>query len=452
MWTMIPSLERLVHELAPAFTEPMFRTHCQLLLGWLMCLSARNPYRVCQAIHADQELPRSQRPPFDRFYNFFSRSAWGVSDLAYQVAVAIVTRLNPTGLLYLVVDDTLLHKRGKKVWGLGWFRDAVASTKKRVATAPGHNWVVLGLAVPLPWDPERILCLALTARLHRPGKGQPSCPQLAREMLDEVLGWFPGRRAVLVGDGAYATKAVLEGLDPRAQFVGRLRADAALYAVEPRRVPKGRPGPKPHKGARLPSPKQAAAKADRNRNGQGPWVWREVTARAYGRTRALLVLSYRAVWPHVLGLEPVLVVVVRDPEQKLKDTYLLSTAAEEEGWVVEAFARRWSVEVLFRASKQELGIEGPQHWCESSVQKVAPWVWLTQSVLTLWYVTEGHTLPEAAQEEALMGPWDSDCSLRHVIRVLRRATLNATITVNSQDPQEVTRWLEVLKNCVNLAA
>jgi DDE superfamily endonuclease len=451
MWTMIPSLERLVQDLAPAFTEPTFRTHCQLLLGWLMCLGTRNPYRVGQVIHADQDIPRSERHPFDRFYNFFSRSAWAPVDLAYQVAVLVVTRLNPTGLLYLVVDDTLLHKRGKKVWGLGWFRDAVASTKKRTATASGHNWVVLGLAVPLPWDPERIFCLALTARLHRPGKGQPSCPQLAREMLDEVLGWFPGRHVILIGDGAYASKAVLEGLDPRAQFVGRLRADAALYEPDPRPVPQGRPGPKPRKGARLPSPKQAAAKADRAGDDE-PWVWRAVTARAYGRTRTLKVLSYRAVWPHVLGLQPVLVVVVRDPEEKLKDTYLLSTAAEGEGWVVEAFARRWSVEVLFRASKQELDIEGPQQWCASSVQKVAPWVWLTQSVLTLWYVTEGHTLPEAAQEEALMGPWDSDCSLRHVIRVLRRATLNATIRVNSQDPQEVTRWLEVLKNCVNLAA
>jgi hypothetical protein len=452
MWTMIPSLERLVQDLAPAFTEPTFQTHCQLLLGWLMCLGTRNPYRVCQVIHADHDIPRSERHPFDRFYNFFSRSAWNVSDLAYQVAVLAVTLLNPLGLLYLVVDDTLLHKRGQKVWGLGWFRDAVASTKKRVATAPGHNWVVLGLAVPLPWDPERIFCLALTARLHRPGKGQPSCPQLARQMLDEVLGWFPGRHAILIGDGAYASKAVLEGRDSRAQFVGRLRADAALYEVEPRRVPKGRPGPKPQKGARLPSPKQAAVKADRGRDEEA-WFWREVSARAYGRTRVLQVLSYRAVWPHVLGLEPVLVVVVRDPEQKMKDTYLFSTvAAEGEAWVIEAFARRWSVEVLFRASKQELDIEGPQHWCEGSVQKVAPWVWLTQSVLTLWYVTAGRNLPEAAEEEALMGPWDSDCSLRHVIRVLRRATLNATIRVNSQDAQEVTRWLEVLKNCVNLAA
>ena len=121
-------------------------------------------------------------------------------------------------------------------------------------------------------------------------------------------------------------------------------------------------------------------------------------------------------------------------------------------YVVETFAKRWSVEVLFRASKQELVIEAPQHWCQQSVEKVAPGVWLMQSVITVWYVTEGHTLPEAAEVEALMGPWDSDCSLRHMIQVLRRATLNATINNNSGHPADIARSLELLKNCVNLAA
>jgi hypothetical protein len=49
-----------------------------------------------------------------------------------------------------VVDDALLHKRGKHVYGLGWFRDAVASTAKRVATAGGNQWVVVGLAICSP--------------------------------------------------------------------------------------------------------------------------------------------------------------------------------------------------------------------------------------------------------------------------------------------------------------
>ena len=45
MWHMIPSLAPFVQALAPAFTQPSFATHCQLLLGWLMCLGARNTFR-----------------------------------------------------------------------------------------------------------------------------------------------------------------------------------------------------------------------------------------------------------------------------------------------------------------------------------------------------------------------------------------------------------------------
>ena len=142
MFTSIPSLDSVLQFLLPVFTQPSFQTHIEVLLGWVMCLSKRTEYGVFQTIQADTPVSRKERHPFDRFYNFFSRSAWVVRDLAHQVAVTVVVQLNPRGLLYLVVDDTLLHKRGKNVYGLGWFRDAVASTAKRVATASGNHWVV----------------------------------------------------------------------------------------------------------------------------------------------------------------------------------------------------------------------------------------------------------------------------------------------------------------------
>ncbi len=108
-----------------------------------------------QAVQADTPVCRKERHPFDRFDNFFSRTAWTVHDLAHHLAAAIVVALNPRGLPYLVVDDTLLHKRGKHVYGLGWFRDAVASTAKRVATASGNHWVVIGLAIGIPGTTEK---------------------------------------------------------------------------------------------------------------------------------------------------------------------------------------------------------------------------------------------------------------------------------------------------------
>jgi len=129
-----------------------------------------------------------RRHGLDGYYNFFERSAWTAAGLPYRVVVLVLTRLPLCGRRTLLVDDTLAHKRGKSVCGMGWWRDAVASTRKRVATACGYNWVVLAVAYFLPCSKQPILALPLLARLHLPGKEQPSCAALAKVMLDEVLG------------------------------------------------------------------------------------------------------------------------------------------------------------------------------------------------------------------------------------------------------------------------
>src|SRR5438034_1421800 len=285
MWNMIPSLAPLVEGLAPTFTQPSAVTACQLLLAWIMCLGRHTLRRTAENAHPDRVPDHSRRHGLDPYYNFFERSAWTPGSLAHRVGVLIFTHLKFVGAITLLVDDTLAHKRGKSVWGLGWFRDACASTKKRVATASGHNWVVLAVAVCLPGTGIPILALPLCARLHRPGKGQPSCPQLAKPMLAEVLDWFPGRRFTLVGDGAYACKELVKDLDARVTFVGRLRGDAALY--DPRVPPAqpGKPGPKATKGPKLPKPREAAQKADRKRSATGAWLWQAVEVVVYGCAR-----------------------------------------------------------------------------------------------------------------------------------------------------------------------
>ncbi len=453
MWTMIDSLQNIVDPLAPAFTQPSFRSAGRLLLGWVMCLGQHTLCRVGSSAQPQNPPDHSRRHGLDGYYNFFERSAWTATGLAYRVAVLVLTRLRFFGRVTLLVDDTLAHKRGKSVWGLGWWRDAVASTKKRVATASGHNWVVLAVAYCPPWCPAPVLALPLLARLHLPGQGQPSCPALAKQMLAEVLAWFPGHSFTLVGDGAYACRELLLDLDERVVFVGRMRGDAAVYDPQAPAAKRGRRGPKAKKGPRLPKPREAAAKADRKRSGVGAWLWQAVGVTIYGETRALAVVCYQAVWPRVLGLRPIQVVVVRDQTKRLDDVYLFTTDCHADAcWVIVQFAWRWAIEVLFRASKQVLDIEAPQHWSQESVQKVAPWVWSMQSVIMVWYVTAGHALPEAVQLRERMGEWDSEWSLRHMLIVLRRATLNATINPNSATQAELTEMVETLKNWANLAA
>jgi hypothetical protein len=418
-----------------------------------MCLGKHTLRRVAHTRTPDTVPDHSRRHGLDTTYNFFERSAWSPLHLARRVAVLVLTRLRLCGRLTLLVDDTLAHKRGKSVWGLGWFRDAVASTRKRVATASGHNWVVLAVAVCLPFTNIPILAFPLLARLHRAGQAQPSCVDLAGEMLACVLDWFPDRTFTLVADGAYASGGLLARLDERVTFVGRMRGDAAVY--DPR-VPRPRPqqrGRKATKGPRLPSPKEAAAKADRKRTTTGDWVWRVVEVTVYGCRRDLWACAYEVVWPKVLLLRPVRVVVVRDPSGKMDDAYLFTTDRDAcLDWVITQFAWRWSIEVLFRSSKQVLEIEAPQHWCQASVEKVAPWVWSVQSVVMVWYATAGRELAEAQEWRERLGEWDSEWSLRHMVRVLRQAILNATISPNSANEAQLRDMVQTLKNWANLAA
>ena len=231
-----------------------------------------------------------------------------------------------------------------------------------------------------------------------------------------------------------------------------IRSDAAIYDPVPPKQPKSKRGPKPRKGPRLPSPKEAMNKADANRTRRGPWAWQTVEATAYGVTRTLEVVSFPAVWPKVLGLMPVLVVLVRDPQGKFKDAYLFTTDLHAElSWVIAAYSRRWSIEVAFKASKQVMKIEAPQHWCQESIEKLSPWVWLMQSVVSLWYLTEDRHLPEARAARKRLGEWDSEWSLGHMLRVLRAAILANAINPTSATKAELCQLLEQLESYLNLA-
>jgi hypothetical protein len=68
-----------------------------------------------------------------------------------------------------------------------------------------------------------------------------------------------------------------------------------------------------------------------------------------------------------------MVVLVRGPFGKFKDKYLFTTdLSTGTAWVIEAFSRRWSIEVVFKASKQVIRIQSPQHWCHQSIEKLSP--------------------------------------------------------------------------------
>jgi len=232
-----------------------------------------------------------------------------------------------------------------------------------------------------------------------------------------------------------------------------MRSDACLFDPLVPKAKNSKRGRKAKKGPKLPKPKEAAAQADRKRPRVGQWLWHTIEVVVYGASRSLAVVSYEAVWPRVLGLRPIQILVLRDLTGRMQDCYLFTTDLKATAnWVVTQFAWRWAIEVLFRSSKQVMDIEAPKHWSRESVEKVAPWVWSMQSVIMVWYLTEGHGLPEALELRARMGEWDSEWSLRHMLQVLRSAILNATFPSNSANSAELLQMVHTLKSWGNMAA
>ena len=453
MWSILPSLSPFVETFRSVFTEPSFRTHIANLLGWFMCLGPRTLFRAFRSTNPSKLHDFAGPHGLDTSYNFFERSSWKPSNLFARLVYLVFTRLAPIKTIKLILDDTLFHKCGAHVWGKGWFRDAVASTKKRVATASGHNWVVLAFVYELPLIPL-VLAIPIMARLHIAEEGKPGCARLGREMIGELMQLYPHRSFLLLGDGGYSNRELLEDLDglgTQLEYIGRMRSDSALYDPKVPEQPKGKSGTKPKKGPRLPTPKEVAKQAVPPGR-EGKYQWKETKVSAYGMERILWVCTFVALWPRVLGYRPIQVVVVRDPEKKMDDCYLMSTSlglslAE----IVHYYSLRWAIEAMFKACKQVLSIEDPHHFCKESVEKVAPWVLGVQTLVSVWYILAGKNEPEAEELRQHMGEWDTEWSLQNMMRVLRRATLNATIKTNSGSEDEMRSLLEALKNYIHLA-
>jgi DDE superfamily endonuclease len=87
--------------------------------------------------------------PHDRARWFFARARWSADDLGLAAAKLVVALLVPAGEpVTVAIDDTLIRRRGNKVWAASWFRDGSAPGPAK--TGYGNNWLVAAIVVRLP--------------------------------------------------------------------------------------------------------------------------------------------------------------------------------------------------------------------------------------------------------------------------------------------------------------
>jgi hypothetical protein len=432
---LIPSLAALVEGFRGCFRQEVFVTFQHLLVGWIIAPGPRTISEVWQA------TGRAHKDHWDRAYALFASASWDWDDLSKILILLIVAQLIPTGAIWIVVDDTLCHKRGAKVAFGGFFLDAVTSTKTRKNFRFGVNWVVLGLAVHLPLRTDRCFCLPVVWRAYRK-KGTPghtTRTALAAQLAEQVATWLPTRECWLVGDLAYVNGTVLGDRPPNLRVIGPLRWNAALYELPP--TPQApTQGRRRKKGGRLPTPKEMIE--DTNTY---PAVEAEVEFGETTRTLRLQVIR-DVLWYSGSKTEPMTVVLVRDGIGVWRDEVLLATSPSVSAeFVISGYCRRWSIEVVFFESKQLLGFHDPCVRVDKSVERSHPMAWFVQTLTILWYAGEGREGSQVQRDR----PWytrKNTPTFADMLGALRLQHWEMLFSQEAADGQDLTQFHNTLKN------
>jgi hypothetical protein len=424
----------------PCFHAPTYRNFSLLVAGWIHCPGRRTVTGLALAAGAVGTRHISV------FHRFFARARWSLDAVGHVVFALALAWLPADAPLLVLVDDTLARKTGKGVSLASMHHDPLLSTVRKPFCSFGHVWVVLAVWVPLPMGPTRGFALPILFRLyvgaHRGGKAdapsrpragrrqraaeaahaaQPkrTKPELARELIVLVARWAGERPVYVVADSAYAGRTLLEGRPANVHIISRLRLDAALWARPGRRRPgqKGRPR---RRGQRLPNLREMAARRTR---------WDPLPLTLYGRQVTPRVFGATALWYGALREQPVRIVVVRDPRGRRRDeAFFCTDLGVGPAFILEGYARRWTLEVTFHDAKQFLGFEDPQTQTDRAVQRTAPLAGLVYDLVLLWYAAR---VEQGLAPGWLVRPWyrsKTAPSFLDMLTALRQESTRRTIS------------------------
>lgn len=454
--TLITAWEALCQELAPAFTRPTFITFLHIAAGWVLCRS--RPTVTSLICTIGSALLGHAARHWTVYEKFFYRAAWSLPQVSHllltRVIVPLIDRCGLTPQIDLAIDDTTCGRCGKHVAWAGYFKDASVSNTARTVVHWAHNWV-LGVVTlrPRRW-PHWVLGLPVLFALYRKPKDCDRThpfltrQQIAAQMIRTVHAALPDRTLRVAADGQYATTAVVAAAAGSASnLVSRLRSDAALYELPPKRQ-RFKRGRRRKKGRRLPTPRQLAA---RRKTG-----WRTVEALAYGKRVHRRVLPITCLWYHVAQDQPIKLLIVRDPSGVQHDDYLFCTnPGEPDAKIIERFAARWPIEECIHDGKQLGGFEQVQGWCRHTVERQAPFALVVQTLVKAWYLLYGVAAVEAQPQGPNVCGWmppKKHPSYLDMLATLRRALWTHRIKCNSTLASRVRKLLEPLRFTLCAAA
>lgn len=375
------AVQTLLASFSRDFASSVWQRFLSLLIAAVMVQGRRTVWRL---IRRSGERSTGH---FSSYHRVFSHRHWSSLSLARRLAVAVVDRFVPGGVLELAGDDTVSQHRGEHVYGKGCHRDAVRSSHHHLVHRWGHKWIVLALRVRVTGT-SRTWALPMLVALYRTpeeslkaGVVHKTPPQLMRGLLALWIRWFPRRKSVFAGDGGFASHelaAFASRHGSRLTLISRIPPNAVLHDLPPLRKP-GQTGRPRLVGPRLPSPAEVVASDVSGRRMTVKWYG--------GGARRIEVITGTGHWYRQgRGLVPLRWIHVRDLTGSHRDEFFFSTAAGMSvRRIVEAYVGRWDIEVTFEEMREHVGLETTRGRCRNTVLRVEPCLFCLYTLIVYWF-------------------------------------------------------------------
>lgn len=373
---------------APLFSRPVFNNALELMVAHFLCTGRRTITNLLRRIGKDQDNK------FTKYFYVIRKAKWSPFQSSKILILLIIERLLPkNSQIEINIDAHLNRRRGPKIKGLGYHRDALASSKWQKVLTTGHNWLVATICIRMfgskyKWSlpflsylltPEKPLSSSLNQADLKGKVRHKKMTRVTCQIILQIRRWLgPERSIVVVADSAFSCREICKAcIKHNVIFCTQLRLDASLYDFPPRKANKERGRPR-IVGARLPNLETLIN--DKKQR----WV-RLFVPWYNDKSKELDVLTGTCLWYHnTVGGVPIRWVLTKDPSGEGKPTAILITdfriSAEQ---AIAFYVGRWPIETTFQEINKHLGLETIHTWSDLSVNRTAPAIIASYSIACL---------------------------------------------------------------------
>jgi len=376
-------IQKLLSCFSEVFSRPSFKLFSSFVIGFIQLGKETHTSSMVQSL-SFSFLHRS----LSSFTRFLGQNVWTLEEVAETALEQFFHRLRikAHSVLFVIVDDTIIQKSGKKIPGCAWHRDHAQKTY-----VFGHQWVLFALLY-------KEFLLPLWAKLYHP-KGTKGCGPfqtkitMAKRMLQTFRLPIPCK-VYLLADSWYWAKELAQLCRKYGyHMISQLKTTSVVF--------------------------MSGNKTKLTTLSTIISAYREVSVFVYGKNKTLKIARFVGI---IQGLGKVAVVVVK--EKRKKTSYLVSTNLHLSALdIVKYYAKRWKIEQMIKDLKQRLGFGHYQVRNPQAIQRHVALVLLSYCILILLKILQRSRDPSAS--------WN--LSIRSLASHVRRHILleNITVTFNA---------------------